>query len=838
MLNLFNYALFLFFLGYAEILIGPYSDPIWILLGFFCARTIFKKGHWSFSIAGLFILLIEASYSLPIASFFFALSTLPTNKVREGQAPLIGFSSGFIIHWISLQIGSTDLQAFYCSAVYLALIYLSSLLFKSKIKLSLSINLVLYTAAILLLSIGIELTTLLWILLAVISLLMIGFAPMSLGVPLGMLTSHLTLDFELPLSMIILTTLSLFACKELIKLGQNKLSSIGLGLGPIALVLLAALTGENPDRIIPLKFKPIEINLALNTSDLSNNVKGDPILEMILPNQSFYSKGRGADSEAETVEILGLLSPESKNILLLQDLFGTASSSLPNGVWADLIHPLPKLLRKSSLLSQAQSKLWKTPRLQFRAPLKWRRPFKYDAGIEFFYTEHRSDLNPAVTALHLKQVKNNLKTDGLYIAHLHLYDWPTPQKAINKIQKSFKYSQIWISTHSFEDLIVVGSDHPFSLESFIAECKKNNLKNPYKRASYAISSETMEYTAPSFLSSLSVAPQKNNVSFMLDALDPINSIWTDAEDKERIEPHRASLVAELKAMKALQQGEIMKAVQEAALSNSSISSPLVDTHIKNAVTELRYARSEGFNSPHYNEAIRHAQTALMLTPDSKEPLLILAEISMGQGMIDKALERYERVLEIDPVDISSLDGLARIYGLKGLPDKTIYYLSKAIQLAPQDWRRHHNLGYFLLTQGDFDLAEDHLRKALLLSSNAIEPQLALAELYLERGEYPRALLEIERTLETDSSANSWFLRGRAHFELKQYNQAEEDFRRATLADPQHHRARGAIGNCKIALGDLEGAAQAYRSALRFDPNNKVAKMNLIQVEKELANQTP
>ena len=81
---------------------------------------------------------------------------------------------------------------------------------------------------------------------------------------------------------------------------------------------------------------------------------------------------------------------------------------------------------------------------------------------------------------------------------------------------------------------------------------------------------------------------------------------------------------------------------------------------------------------------------------------------------------------------------------------------------------------------------------------------------------------------------SWFLRGRAHFGLREYETAEEDFRRAILADPKMDNARGAIGNCRIARGDLEGAAQAYRSALHFNPNNKAAKDNLIKVEQELS----
>ena len=186
----------------------------------------------------------------------------------------------------------------------------------------------------------------------------------------------------------------------------------------------------------------------------------------------------------------------------------------------------------------------------------------------------------------------------------------------------------------------------------------------------------------------------------------------------------------------------------------------------------------------------------------------------------------------------AIHGMARISGLEDKPDEVEVWLNKAVSEAGQDWRNHHNLGRFYQQQGKLELAEKNAKKALSLApKDSYETRLVLCEIYLDQGEATRALLEVERVIKIQATAKAWFLRGRAYFELESWKEAEDDFRRATLVDPQFHDARGAIGNVKIAQGDLEGAAQAFRSTLRFDPSNAAAQQNLKLVEKELAKRT-
>jgi tetratricopeptide (TPR) repeat protein len=225
----------------------------------------------------------------------------------------------------------------------------------------------------------------------------------------------------------------------------------------------------------------------------------------------------------------------------------------------------------------------------------------------------------------------------------------------------------------------------------------------------------------------------------------------------------------------------------------------------------------------------------MLAPNNPIPKGLLGEIAIGKGLPDLARTHFQAILDIDAQNIIAIHGMARISGLEGKTDEVERWLNEAVAQDAQNWRNHHNLGRFHQQQGTLDVAEKSLKKARSLApKDSIETRLVLCELYLDQGEATRALLEIERVIKIDATAKAWFLRGRAYFDLESWAEAEDDFRRATLTDPQFHDARGAIGNVKIAQGDLEGAAQAFRTTLRFDPNNEAAQQNLKLVEKELA----
>jgi Flp pilus assembly protein TadD len=82
----------------------------------------------------------------------------------------------------------------------------------------------------------------------------------------------------------------------------------------------------------------------------------------------------------------------------------------------------------------------------------------------------------------------------------------------------------------------------------------------------------------------------------------------------------------------------------------------------------------------------------------------------------------------------------------------------------------------------------------------------------------------------DASATpfAWYL-GLAWFQQGQYGPAVDELERARTLSPWHPQVLNALGSAAGMGGDLKGAEEAYRAAIRLHPDWEEVTLNLAQV---------
>ena len=467
-----------------------------------------------------------------------------------------------------------------------------------------------------------------------------------------------------------------------------------------------------------------------------------------------------------------------------------------------------------------------------------------DIMLDIIHSPFPNSINHPNSKSRLLDIQKTLSKTGIYAQLIHTRDFPdqSPQQQALLIAENFPYVQLWLPPQGADSLLIIASQTAFSWSSFSSRLEGKGF-DIMEISSLAIGNKesTIQWGKHKPNDWLYPLQPRLHLASLSSYIPSPSEIWIDPPEEltSRLDIKKRFLTILQKAGN----GQVNEVFQEAsALFQNEIDpsltlAPLIAPHIKDAQKSIERARSEGQTSKHWEDAQKYAMTAMMLAPQNPIPKGLLGEIAIGQGFPIVARKHFQEILAKNPKNMIGIHGMTRIAGLENNMEEVEKWLNEAVVQGAHDWKNHHNLGIFYQQQGKLTEAEQNFKKALSLApKESMETRLLLSEVYLDQGEATRALLEIERIIKIKSSAKAWFLRGRAYFALESWKEAEDDFRRATLADPQYHDARGAIGYVKLVQGDLEGAAQAFRSTLRFDPNNDTAQQNLKLVEKELAKQ--
>lgn len=81
----------------------------------------------------------------------------------------------------------------------------------------------------------------------------------------------------------------------------------------------------------------------------------------------------------------------------------------------------------------------------------------------------------------------------------------------------------------------------------------------------------------------------------------------------------------------------------------------------------------------------------------------------NQGDLDKALEEYNKALELNPNYAQAYTNLGSIYVGKQDFDKAIQNFKKVLELNYLDKKAHYNLGMTYVYKGEPEKAEEHLK---------------------------------------------------------------------------------------------------------------------------------
>ena len=203
---------------------------------------------------------------------------------------------------------------------------------------------------------------------------------------------------------------------------------------------------------------------------------------------------------------------------------------------------------------------------------------------------------------------------------------------------------------------------------------------------------------------------------------------------------------------------------------------------------------------------------LQVAPNNAIFRFYYGEALRKKGMLDGAMEQYQRALELNPLYVDAWCNLGIVLTGKGEIGRALPAMQQAVELVEkereEDRRRHL-----------------HMPPQLMRRHAAVYHNLGL--LYLKIDDLPKAEQAMARSLEIDrSDPEAHTSLALAQIKSGKQAEAEAHLREALRLDPEHAPAHTQFGHLRMAQNRPLDAVEEFRTALRLRASERDADFQL------------
>ncbi|HEY2728781.1 MAG TPA: tetratricopeptide repeat protein [Polyangia bacterium] len=236
---------------------------------------------------------------------------------------------------------------------------------------------------------------------------------------------------------------------------------------------------------------------------------------------------------------------------------------------------------------------------------------------------------------------------------------------------------------------------------------------------------------------------------------------------------------------------------------------------------------------HYKDARQHFAKAVALDGKLFEAWHDLGVVETGLGNYDKAVEDFEKALDIQPGSRRTILAYGESLRRAHRPQKAVKVYAKWLGGEPGDAEMRARYGQVLREAGDLEESLEQARQLLSQGSSGenvaktVIAYNAVGLTYYKMGKLDLAETAFRKAADLDAqSAFVWNNLGLVAFERGHDQEAFLNFQKASELDPKYMQARLNKAVVYLDCGDYKHARGELVEAVRIDPNDAEAEVAL------------
>jgi len=238
--------------------------------------------------------------------------------------------------------------------------------------------------------------------------------------------------------------------------------------------------------------------------------------------------------------------------------------------------------------------------------------------------------------------------------------------------------------------------------------------------------------------------------------------------------------------------------------------------------ETLVAAQKHMKDRNYSEALNQFKEVLATEPENFEAQLSIATILKEQGEIDKAIEEFEKAIDLNSTDPRSYKELAEIFKGKKEHEKELHYYKKYLSTAPKssDFNEINKKiteleTQFLLTERQKTSAVQPEGTEVAQKEVDILGKIDLGIAAYNQGQYDQCIKQMEEVLRIESGNES-----ARHYLVEATKRKEE------IIVKQKIRNRINLAQSAYQKGAYQECLNQSKEVLKLDPENAEARKYL------------
>jgi tetratricopeptide (TPR) repeat protein len=188
-------------------------------------------------------------------------------------------------------------------------------------------------------------------------------------------------------------------------------------------------------------------------------------------------------------------------------------------------------------------------------------------------------------------------------------------------------------------------------------------------------------------------------------------------------------------------------------------------------------------------------------------------LSEARSRYEKALEEYQQVQDLESGNIDALLRIAAVYDKLDMPDRAIETYQRAIELDPAYYGAYHGKGVFYYYRGKYSDAVVAFRESIKQAPGRFDEYTNLAAALDDLGQDDEAEKALRASLNLHETANGWNSLGAIRAYQKKDVEAITYYERAVAMDPNDYVYWLNLGDSHRRLGHVADSKLAYRKGM-------------------------